>query len=57
VKNNNLTENKVPVTINGKTVYVSAEEAQKFLKKASTEGAVAVETNTGDWKGNQLILG
>jgi hypothetical protein len=56
---NLINDAKVPVTINGQTVYVSSSEAQKMLTKLSQNKAtIAIENPSPplQWQGKSLIL-
>lgn len=59
MQNNTLiNDSKVPVTINGQTVYVSQSEASKFLAKVSKDkSSIAVENPSPviQWQGKTLI--
>ena len=56
---NLINDAKVPVTINGQTVYISSSEAQKMLSDLSrNKSTIAIENPSPSlqWQGKSLIL-
>jgi DNA-dependent RNA polymerase auxiliary subunit epsilon len=53
-----INDTKVPVVIDGQTIYVSASEAQKLKQKLS-KNSIAVENPSPpiQWQGKSLICG
>jgi hypothetical protein len=53
-----ISDQKVAVTINGQTIFVTPQEAAKLKKQLQATTSIAVEQpSPASWHGQSLILG